>query len=68
VPVAASEPRRWNLWELDRAVRESADGNEEHEFLLMYRRDYADPDGLLPIDFDGLVRESFADLLGAATG
>ena len=30
----------------------------------MYLRDYAGPDGTLPIDFDELVRESFGDVLG----
>jgi len=24
----------------------------------------ADPDGLLPLDFDGLVRDSFGELVG----
>ena len=30
----------------------------------LYLRDFAGPDGLLPIDFDGLVRDSFGDLVG----
>ncbi len=29
----------------------------------MYLRDFAGADGLLPLDFDGLVRDSFGDLL-----
>jgi outer membrane biosynthesis protein TonB len=60
-----AEPRQWNLWELERAIRAAGDGDEEREFLLLYLRDYADPTGLLPLDFDELVRESFADVLGA---
>ncbi len=48
--------------------RERGDANEERDFLFLYLRDYADPTGTLPVDFDGLVRESFADLLGPATG
>jgi hypothetical protein len=60
----AVEPRRWNIWELDRAARDSGRLDEEREFLLLYLRDHAGPDGLLPIDFDALVRESFGDLLG----
>jgi hypothetical protein len=66
-PVA-SEPRRWNLWELERALRASGAASDEREFLILYLRDYADPAGLLPVDFDDLVRESFGDLLGAVAG
>ena len=62
------EARLWNVWELDRAVRESGGVTEEREFLLMYLRDYAGPDGSLPIDFDELVRESFGDVLGTPAG
>jgi hypothetical protein len=58
------EARQWNVWELDRAARESGRTSEERDFLLLYLRDYAGPDGLLPLDFDALVRESFGDLLG----
>ena len=61
----AAEPRSWNVWELDRVLKDSGGASEEREFLLLYLRDYAGPDGTLPLDFDGLVRESFGDLLGA---
>jgi hypothetical protein len=65
----SSEPRQWNLWDLERLTREHAGvdaaRDEERSFLLMYLRDFAGPDGLLPIDFDGLVRDSFGDLVGA---
>jgi hypothetical protein len=68
MPVS-SAPRQWNLWDLERLAREvhGQDGarDEERSFLLMYLRDFAGPDGLLPIDFDGLVRDSFGDLVGA---
>ena len=68
VPVGAG-PRQWNLWDLEKLVRQHAGGDEardeERSFLLMYLRDFAGPDGLLPIDFDGLVRDSFGDLVGA---
>jgi hypothetical protein len=57
-------PRRWNLWDLERLDREH-EGDEERTFILMYLRDFAGPDGLLPADFDGLVRESFGALVGA---
>ena len=62
-------PREWNLWDLERLTREHAGRDDtrdqERSFLLMYLRDFAGPDGLLPIDFDSLVRDSFGDLVGA---
>jgi hypothetical protein len=68
LPVS-NAPRQWNLWDLERLTREHAGSDEardeERSFLLMYLRDFAGPDGLLPIDFDGLVRDSFGDLVGA---
>jgi hypothetical protein len=64
-----AEPREWNLWELERVTREAAGADavrdEERSFLLMYLREFADPDGMLPLDFDPLVRETFSDVLGA---
>jgi hypothetical protein len=69
VPFVSSTPRQWNLWDLERLSREHAGRSEtrdeERSFLLMYLRDFAGPDGMLPIDFDGLVRDSFGDLVGA---
>ena len=60
-------PREWNLWELERAVRDNATDdlvrNEERSYLLMYLREFAGPDGILPTDFDGLVRDAFGDVL-----
>ncbi|HVW88199.1 MAG TPA: hypothetical protein VHC01_01925 [Gaiellaceae bacterium] len=67
-PVAAAipaEPRRWSIWDLERALREGSGASEEAEFMLLYLRDFADAEGLLPLDFDGLVRESFGDALAA---
>jgi hypothetical protein len=62
-------PRRWNIWDLERLTREAsgvdAVVDEERSFLLMYLREFAGPDGELPIDFDGLVRDSFGQLVGA---
>jgi hypothetical protein len=70
VPIGVSAmPRQWNLWELERLTRENAGEDvardEERQFLLMYLREFADSDGQLPIDFDGLVRDSFGELVGA---
>jgi hypothetical protein len=63
-------PREWNLWDLERLARERSGADpardEEWSFLLMYLREFARPDGGLPIDFDGLVRESFAELARSA--
>ncbi|HVU79404.1 MAG TPA: hypothetical protein VHC67_17655 [Gaiellaceae bacterium] len=66
-PVAAvpPEPRQWNIWDLERALKEGSGASEDAGFLLLYLRDFADAEGLLPLDFDGLVRESFGDALGA---
>ncbi len=62
-------PREWNLWELERAARESAGADpqrdEERNYLLMYLREFASANGVLPVDFDPLVRDSFGDLLAA---
>lgn len=60
-----SEPRRWSIWDLERALREGTGASEEAEFMLLYLRDFADAEGLLPLDFDALVRESFGDALAA---
>jgi hypothetical protein len=60
-------PREWNLWELERAARDHATDdivrNEERSYLLMYLREFAGLDGVLPTDFDGLVRDAFGDVL-----
>jgi hypothetical protein len=64
---ANDDPREWNLWELERAARDHASDdvarNEERSYLLMYLREFAGPDGVLPTDFDGLVRDAFGDVL-----
>jgi hypothetical protein len=66
LPMSDS-PREWNLWELERATRDYAGDdvarNEERSYLLMYLREFAGPDGVLPTDFDGLVRDAFGDVL-----
>jgi hypothetical protein len=64
---ANDAPREWNLWELERAARDHAGDDvaqaEERSYLLMYLREFAGPDGVLPADFDGLVRDAFGDVL-----
>jgi len=63
----SEDPREWNLWELERAARQHAGGDaardEERAYLLLYLREFAGADGILPADFDGLVRDAFGDLL-----
>jgi hypothetical protein len=65
VTVSAGLPREWNLWELQRAVRDAADDPRHDEWiaLLIHLREFANADGDLPIEFDGLVRESFGSIL-----
>jgi hypothetical protein len=69
VPIGVpAAPRAWNLWDLERLTRDAAGTDarrdEERTFLLMYLREFAGPDGALPLDFDALVRDSFGDLVG----
>jgi hypothetical protein len=65
-----ASPREWNLWELERAARDHSEHDvaraEERSYLLMYLREFAGPDGVLPADFDGLVRDAFGDVLHSA--
>lgn len=68
-PVAApsASAREWNLWELQRVVRDAPDDprREEWSAILIHLREFANADGDLPIEFDALVRDSFAGLLDA---
>ena len=71
-PEAARAPsREWNVWELERLVREHPDETRREEWaaMILSLRDFARADGSLPPEFDALVRESFGALLatGAAT-
>ncbi len=64
VPV---QPQEWNVWEIERLARERSGADpvrdEEWGYLLVYLREFASPDGLLPTEFDALVRESFGELV-----
>jgi hypothetical protein len=68
-PRSLGVPRQWNLWELERVARDQSgrdsERDEERAFLLMYLREFADADGVLPTSFDSIVRESFGDVLDA---
>jgi hypothetical protein len=67
---ATAQPRLWNLWDLETRAREHAqvdpDRSEEWSYLFVHLRQFATPDGSLPTEFDGLIRESFGDLLERA--
>ena len=69
-PPAVETPREWNLWELERIAREQEGldpaRDEERAFLLLSLRDFARPNGDLPLEFDQLVRDAFGDLLRTA--
>lgn len=68
-PAPPPAPREWNLWDLERQARVHAGDaarSEEWTALFVYLREYASTEGLLPKEFDGLVRESFAELIQAA--
>jgi hypothetical protein len=60
-------PRQWNIRDLEQLAGEHVGGDpiadEERTALLVYLRDFAAPDGLLPVDFDDLVRQSFGELV-----
>ena len=63
----SSEPREWNVWELESLAREQTrlepERGEEWSYLFVHLRQFADANGKLPSEFDGLVRESFGELL-----
>jgi hypothetical protein len=69
IPIpTAPGPRQWNVRDLEQLARDHAGSDpvadEERTYLLLYLRDFAGPDGLLPVDFDELVRQSFGGLSG----
>lgn len=74
LPAAAAPPapppaREWNIWELERLARQEAGDvprDEEWSALFTYLRPFANADGVLPKEFDDLVRKSFGQLIEAA--
>jgi hypothetical protein len=68
-PPAPPPAREWNLWDLERRAREqsgNAPRDEEWSALFTHLRVFANADGVLPKEFDELVRESFGELIEAA--
>ena len=60
---ASARATQWNVWALEEVVRDNAPDNDELVYLTVSLRDFADANGLLPVGFDPLVRESFGSLL-----
>jgi hypothetical protein len=68
-PPPVPPAKEWNLWDLERRAREQAGHapcDEEWSALFTHLRVFASTDGVLPKEFDGLVRESFGELIEAA--
>ena len=67
LPQRSYVPRQWNIWDLERLARAEAPGHPERRdewaFLFVHLRQFANADGVLPTEFDSLVRESFGGLL-----
>lgn len=72
MPAAPPPPppaREWNIWDLERRAREQAGDasrDEEWSALFTHLRPFASADGVLPKEFDDLVRASFGQLIEAA--
>jgi hypothetical protein len=70
LPVESTEPRAWNVWELERLAGEAEGLDPAHDqelgFLLLELRQFANADGQLPVQFDPVVRESFGELVYVA--
>lgn len=62
----------WNVWQLERMMASNTKPDPELDYerslLLVYLREFADSDGQLPPEFDGLVNESFGDLVRGPAG
>jgi hypothetical protein len=68
-PEQVTLEREWNIWDLERLARaQPGDPARDQEWaaLFMHLRQFANADGVLPTQFDGLVRESFSRLIQAA--
>lgn len=68
-PVPRPPAREWNIWDLEKQARQQAGDplrDEQWTALFMNLRQYANADGVLPKEFDELVRESFSELIQAA--
>jgi hypothetical protein len=66
-PPSAEPPREWSIWDLQRLIRDRPDDARQEEWAALVHslRDFARADGTLPVEFDGLVRDSFGSILAA---
>jgi hypothetical protein len=66
-PEGVHRPGGWTMQELDHAVTQHADAYpdrvEEWRYYLHFLRAHTDVDGRLPPTFDGLVAETFGEIL-----
>jgi hypothetical protein len=66
-PEGVQRPGGWTMQELERAVTQHADAYpdrvEEWRYYLHFLREHTDVDGRLPPTFDGLVAETFGEIL-----
>jgi hypothetical protein len=66
-PEGVQRPGGWTMQELDRAVTQHADAYpdrvEEWRYYLHFLREHTGVDGRLPPTFDGLVAETFGEIL-----
>jgi hypothetical protein len=67
-PASSGPLSEWNIWELQRLVRDRPDDDRHEEWtaMILSLRDFARADGTLPPEFDELVRDSFGELLAGA--
>jgi hypothetical protein len=70
--LGSDVPYEWNVWDLQRLVRDRPDDDRQEEWaaMIVSLRDFARADGTLPREFDELVRDAFGELLaekGAGT-
>lgn len=64
--AAHRRPEGWNLWDLELRAKQVAGDrlrDEEWHALFVSLREFAQPDGTLPSEFDALVHESFGELI-----
>jgi capsular polysaccharide biosynthesis protein len=66
-PAAATADGRWNLFALERLVEargeQFPERRDEWSSYLFFLREYAEPDGSVPASFDGLIEDTFSELV-----
>src|SRR5438445_262549 len=66
-PAVDQTSGRWNLLVLERLINERGEEFPEHReewsSYLYFLREYAEPDGSVSASFDGLIQDTFSDLV-----